>query len=184
MEASILLAFRPLVFSVRLLSRKAVNIFLALPEYNRYNKGLYEWIGFREKVVTYQNQVREVGKSKFGFKKSFDYAMQGLISFNDCPLRICIQFGFIGLGTALLYLFLEVPYSFLTISSLVKCMRKMGCISVFPTVLLNELPVTFQCFIFMRFAFKLVHNLNTKSVHSSAHSYGAIGFSFVFLLIK
>ncbi|MGZ7246570.1 glycosyltransferase, partial [Streptococcus pyogenes] len=57
---------------LRLLSRKAVTTFLSLPEYNRFNKGLYEWIGFREKVIKYKNQVREAGKSKFGFKKSFN----------------------------------------------------------------------------------------------------------------
>lgn len=93
---------------LRLLSRKAVNTFLALPEYNRFNKGLYEWIGFKEKIITYHNQVRQAGKSKFGFKKSLDYAIQGLISFNDRPLRICIQFGFVSLGIALLYLFVEL----------------------------------------------------------------------------
>lgn len=93
---------------LRLLSRKAVTTFLSLPEYNRFNKGLYEWIGFREKVIKYKNQVREAGKSKFGFKKSFNYAIQGIISFNDKPLRVCIQFGFFSLGLAFLYLLVEL----------------------------------------------------------------------------
>ncbi len=92
---------------LRLLSKRAVGTFLALPEYNRFNKGLYEWIGFKEKVILYKNQVREAGKSKFGFKKSFNYAIQGIISFNDKPLRLCIQFGFFSLGLALIYLFFE-----------------------------------------------------------------------------
>ncbi|AXQ78883.1 glycosyltransferase [Streptococcus chenjunshii] len=92
---------------LKLLSRRAVNTFLAMPEYNRFNKGLYEWIGFKEKVIPYKNHVREAGKSKFSFKKSMNYAVQGLISFNDKPLRICIQFGFISIGLAVLYLFKE-----------------------------------------------------------------------------
>ncbi|MBM7642265.1 glycosyltransferase PgfS [Streptococcus loxodontisalivarius] len=92
---------------LKLLSRRAVDTFLALPEYNRFNKGLYEWIGFNEKVIKYKNQVRQAGKSKFGFKKSFNYAIQGIISFNDKPLRICIQFGLVSIGLALIYLLFE-----------------------------------------------------------------------------
>ena len=79
-----------------------------LPEYNRFNKGLYEWIGFKEKVIPYKNEIRKAGKSKFGFKKSMNYAIQGIISFNDRPLRVCIQFGFICLGLAILYLAFEM----------------------------------------------------------------------------
>ena len=92
---------------LRLLSKRAVDVFISLPEYNRFNKGLYEWIGFKEKVIPYKNEVRKAGKSKFGFKKSLNYAVQGLISFNDRPLRICIQFGFISMALSLLYIVYE-----------------------------------------------------------------------------
>ena len=40
--------------SSELLSRKAINAFVSMPEYNRFNKGLYEWIGFKEKVIPYK----------------------------------------------------------------------------------------------------------------------------------
>lgn len=93
---------------LRLLSRKAMEAFVSMPECNRFNKGLYEWIGFKEKVIPYKNETRKAGKSKFGFKKSLNYAIQGIISFNDRPLRVCIQFGFICLGLALLYLVFEL----------------------------------------------------------------------------
>lgn len=92
----------------RLLSRKAVDTFISLPEYNRFNKGLYEWIGFKEKVIPYHNQVREAGKSKFGFSKSLNYAMQGIISFNDKPLRFCVQLGAFSTSVAILYLLWEL----------------------------------------------------------------------------
>ena len=92
---------------LRLLSKRAVDVFVSLPEYNRFNKGLYEWIGFKEKVIPYQNEVRKAGKSKFGFKKSMNYAFQGIISFNDRPLRICIQFGFVSMALSLLYIVYE-----------------------------------------------------------------------------
>ncbi|MBJ8349407.1 glycosyltransferase PgfS [Streptococcus zalophi] len=93
---------------LRLLSRRAYKKFISLPEYNRFNKGLYEWIGFNEKVIPYQNHVREEGKSKFGFRKSLNYAIQGLISFNDKPLRISIQFGLFSIALAILYLLFEL----------------------------------------------------------------------------
>ena len=92
---------------LRLLSKRAVDVFVSLPEYNRFNKGLYEWIGFKEKVIPYKNEVRIAGKSKFGFKKSMNYAFQGIISFNDRPLRICIQFGFVSMALSLLYIVYE-----------------------------------------------------------------------------
>lgn len=92
---------------LRLLSRRAVDTFVSLPEYNRFNKGLYEWIGYKEKVIPYHNHVREAGKSKFGFRKSLNYAIQGILSFNDKPLRFCINLGFISIGLAILYLIFE-----------------------------------------------------------------------------
>lgn len=88
----------------KLFSRKAVNGILELSEYNRFSKGLFAWIGFNEKVIPYQNQVREAGESKFGFRKSLNYAFQGIISFNDKPLRVAIQFGLTCIAFALLYL--------------------------------------------------------------------------------
>ena len=71
------------------------------------SKRAVEWIGFKEKVIPYKNEVRKAGKSKFGFKKSMNYAFQGIISFNDRPLRICIQFGFISMALSLLYIVYE-----------------------------------------------------------------------------
>ncbi len=88
----------------KLFSRKAVETLLSIPEYNRFSKGIFAWIGFKEKVIPYQNQVREAGESKFGFKRSMNYAFQGIISFNDRPLRVCIQFGLACIGLAIMYL--------------------------------------------------------------------------------
>ncbi|MGT2896074.1 glycosyltransferase PgfS [Streptococcus entericus] len=93
---------------LKLLSRRAVETFISLPEYNRFNKGLYEWMGYKEKVIPYKNHIREAGKSKFGFVKSLNYAAQGIISFNDKPLRYCLQLGAVSTGFALLYLLFEL----------------------------------------------------------------------------
>lgn len=93
------------VSEFRLMSRKAVNAFLSMPEYNRFAKGMFAWIGFKEKVIEYPNQVREAGTTKFGFKNNINYAIQGILSFNDKPLRMCINLGLICVGSALIYMF-------------------------------------------------------------------------------
>lgn len=93
---------------LKLLSRKALSTFISLPEYNRFNKGLYEWMGYKEKVIPYKNHIREAGESKFGFTKSLNYAFQGIMSFNDRPLRYCLKLGLFSTGLALLYLATEL----------------------------------------------------------------------------
>ena len=65
------------VSEFRLFSRKAVRAILSLQEYNRFSKGIFSWIGFKEKVIEYENQVRTVGETKYSLKFSLNYAIQG-----------------------------------------------------------------------------------------------------------
>lgn len=48
----------------RLLSQRAVQALTSLDEYNRFSKGLFEWIGYNTKIFTYENVTREAGESK------------------------------------------------------------------------------------------------------------------------
>lgn len=91
------------VSEFRLFSRKAVRAILSLQEYNRFSKGIFAWIGFKEKVIEYENQVRTVGETKYSLKFSLNYAIQGILSFNDKPLRMCINFGLFCLLISLVY---------------------------------------------------------------------------------
>ena len=91
------------VSEFRLFSRKAVSAILSLQEYNRFSKGIFAWIGFKEKVIEYENQVRTVGETKYSLKFSLNYAIQGILSFNDKPLRMCINFGLFCLVISLVY---------------------------------------------------------------------------------
>ncbi|WP_026907631.1 glycosyltransferase family 2 protein [Paucisalibacillus globulus] len=79
----------------RLLSRKAINSLLALPEYNRFSKGLFSWIGYDKKIIEYENQERVAGESKWSLPSLLNYAIDGLISFNSKPLRLLIHLGVI-----------------------------------------------------------------------------------------
>lgn len=98
----------------KLFSRRVVDTILALPEYNRFSKGIFAWVGFREKVIPYENQVREAGESKFGFTRSLNYAFQGIISFNDKPLRVCVKFGLACVALSFLYALWLVVSWFIT----------------------------------------------------------------------
>ncbi|MEU4503805.1 glycosyltransferase family 2 protein [Streptomyces sp. NPDC024089] len=77
----------------RLLSRTAVDAVLALPETNRFSKGIFSWIGFDTAAFTYRNVRRAAGSSKWGGRHLLNYGIDGLISFNTRPLRLAIHAG-------------------------------------------------------------------------------------------
>lgn len=88
----------------RLLSRQVVDTLLAMPEYNRFSKGLFSWVGYSKYYLPYENVQRTVGESKFSIKKLFNYGIQGVLSFNDKPLRLCINLGLLILSVCLVYI--------------------------------------------------------------------------------
>ncbi|MGB6409396.1 glycosyltransferase family 2 protein [Planococcus donghaensis] len=89
----------------RLLSRKAINAILALSESNRFSKGLFSWIGLSKKTINYENVLRTDGDSKWSFSNLVNYGIDGIISFNMKPLRICFYTGFLVLFLSLIYIF-------------------------------------------------------------------------------
>lgn len=87
----------------RMLSRKALDSLLTMNEYNRFSKGLFSWIGFREKIIEYQNRSRAAGESKWSFRSLVRYGVDGVLSFNNKPLRFCIFIGAFAIIISLLY---------------------------------------------------------------------------------
>jgi glycosyltransferase involved in cell wall biosynthesis len=87
----------------RLLSRRAVDAVLRLTEYNRFSKGLFAWIGFPTATFTYENLAREEGRSKWTFGKLLNYGLDGVLSFNNKPLRAALYLGLILLACAMAY---------------------------------------------------------------------------------
>lgn len=88
----------------RLLSRKAINSILQLSESNRFSKGLYSWIGLSKKIISYENVQRVAGNSKWSFWSLVNYGIDGIISFNLKPLRVCFYTGFLVLVLSLIYI--------------------------------------------------------------------------------
>ena len=72
----------------RLLDRRVVDALLALPERNRFLKGLYAWVGFRTQFVPYTPAARVQGKSSFSMTRLLGLAITGLTAFSTLPLRI------------------------------------------------------------------------------------------------
>ena len=79
----------------RLMKREMADAIVAMPEYNRFSKGIFGWIGFRTYWMPYENVERVAGKTKWSFWKLFKYAIDGIISFTQAPLSIASFFGFL-----------------------------------------------------------------------------------------
>ncbi|MBS2546329.1 glycosyltransferase family 2 protein [Catenulispora sp. NL8] len=88
----------------RLLSRRAVDALLEMPEYNRFSKGLFAWIGFDSVTFNYRNAVREAGETKWSFRRLLDYGVDSLLSFNNKPLRMAIYLGFLFFSISFAYM--------------------------------------------------------------------------------
>ena len=76
-----------------LLDRKVVAVINALPERNRYLRGLRMWCGFRQTSVEFEREDRAAGAPQYTFKKSLRLAMDGIFSFSAVPLRLATWLG-------------------------------------------------------------------------------------------
>ncbi len=82
----------------RILSRRAVNALNTFSEQHRYMKGLFSWIGYRQKAIHYQRDSRYAGKTKWNYWKLWNLAIDGITSFTIAPLKIST---YVGLVTAI-----------------------------------------------------------------------------------
>lgn len=86
----------------KLISRKVIDVLIALPEKNRFNRGLITWTGFLTKDITYDRLARPSGKSKANFFAITMTAISGITSFSLKPLRLMTFFGFLVLLASIL----------------------------------------------------------------------------------
>ncbi|WP_406446707.1 glycosyltransferase family 2 protein [Streptomyces sp. NBC_01613] len=77
----------------RMMSRRVVDAILDLTEYNRFSKGLFAWVGFPSTTFEYENAAREGGRSSWTFRSLLNYGLDGLLSFNNRPLRAALHLG-------------------------------------------------------------------------------------------
>jgi dolichol-phosphate mannosyltransferase len=84
----------------RLLDREVVDVLLAMPERDRFLRGMVSWIGFRQVAVMYARAERRAGQSKYPLFKMLQFAADGVISFSLTPLRLALWVGFLSIGLA------------------------------------------------------------------------------------
>ena len=77
----------------RLMTRQMVDAITSCQEYNRYSKGLWQFVGFKTKWLEYKNVERAAGETKWSFWKLFKYAIEGIVAFSTVPLPLAAFFG-------------------------------------------------------------------------------------------
>lgn len=88
----------------RLLDKRCVEALKQLRESERYTKGMYSWVGFRKKEITYDRDPRLAGVAKQNYRKLFNLAFDGITSFSTTPLRISTFLGILVSISAFFYL--------------------------------------------------------------------------------
>ncbi len=77
----------------RMMTRPFVEAILEMPEYNRFSKGIFGWVGYNTKWLEYENIERAAGETKWSFWKLFRYAVSGIVSFTTAPLQLASVLG-------------------------------------------------------------------------------------------
>lgn len=85
--------FIPDASDFRTLRRRVVDALLELPEYHRFSKGLFSFVGFRSRSIPYEVQERFSGNTKWSFVKLLRYALDGIMAYTDLPLRLPLFLG-------------------------------------------------------------------------------------------
>lgn len=77
----------------RLMKRNMVDAVLEMSEYNRFSKGIFEWVGFRTKWLEFENVERCAGETKWSVGKLFRYSLEGITGFSVAPLSLASVVG-------------------------------------------------------------------------------------------
>lgn len=86
----------------RLLDRKVVDVLNQMREKHRFLRGMSSWVGFRQTGVPYRRVARQVGETKYPFRKMFRLAINAITSFSYFPLQLATYIGFVAAGISIL----------------------------------------------------------------------------------
>ena len=98
----------------RLVDRKVVDVINSLPEHNKFLRGLFSWVGFKQYAYEYERKERFAGKTKYPLKKMLKLAQDGILSFSTKPLKIVGGLGILSVIISiaiLLYSILSFAFS-------------------------------------------------------------------------
>ena len=94
----------------RLMSRRVVDALKRSPERHRFLRGMVSWVGFNQTGIEYDRDERLSGVTKYPFTKMIRFAIDGITSFSDVPLRFASYLGFISSAAAFIYALIVVGY--------------------------------------------------------------------------
>lgn len=77
----------------RLMSRPVVDTLRAMPERDRFVRGMVSWVGFKQIALPYKRSIRFAGESKYPLRKMLSFAIDGILSFSTKPLQMSISLG-------------------------------------------------------------------------------------------
>ncbi|KAF1292005.1 glycosyltransferase family 2 protein [Candidatus Enterococcus leclercqii] len=93
----------------RMMTRQMVDAVLELTEYNRFSKGIFSWVGFKTKYLSYENRERAAGETSWSFWSLFKYSIDGIVNFSEAPLNIASIIGGIAcVGSVVALLFIVI----------------------------------------------------------------------------
>ncbi|MFP4221013.1 MAG: glycosyltransferase family 2 protein [Phormidium sp.] len=87
----------------RLMDRRVVEAIKQLPERNRFMKGLFAWVGYRQIAIDYDRDPRYAGQSKWNYWKLWNFALDGIAAFSSLPLKVWSYVGLVISSMALVY---------------------------------------------------------------------------------
>lgn len=87
----------------RLIDRVVLDAFLAMPERDRFVRGMFAWMGFRQTEVSFHREARAAGVTKYNLRRMLRLAFDGVIGFSDVPLRATLWLGGLVSGGAMLF---------------------------------------------------------------------------------
>lgn len=94
----------------RLMSRRVVDALKRSPERHRFLRGMVSWVGFNQIGVEYDRDERHSGETKYPLPKMLRFAIDGITSFSDVPLRFASYLGFISSAVAFIYALIVIAY--------------------------------------------------------------------------
>lgn len=115
----------------RMMTRQMVDAVLSLTEYNRFSKGIFNWVGFKTKYLPYRNVERVAGTTDWSTWKLFKYAIDGITDFSEAPLAIATWAGGLTAFVSIIGMIIVVIRKILEPSSSAFGWASMVCIILF-----------------------------------------------------
>lgn len=127
----------------RLMSRRALDVLLAMPEQARFIRGMVAWIGFRQVPFLYDRAERAAGETKYPLTKMLRFAFDALTGFSSAPLKLASHAGLM-LSLSSILIILYIGYAFLTgrniqgWTSLMLVVVVLGAVQMFVLAMMGE----------------------------------------------